>query len=233
MARRVEFKNNSNNKLVGVHYKGQSKNLIVMCHGYKSSKDNPALESISKSLHKSGYSVLRFDFTGHGDSEGDPGIDIIQQVSDIESVIDYYQKKYDGFILVGASFAGFISAIAAIRSESVVRLISINGLFYPSMAGMKYFQFLFSCLFNEQNRSQLSFYKKYFSPELIKIPTLVIHVKNDSEVNSKQSKKFCSMLMTEQKLVILEEGDHSLTNEKYVSNVFHEINSWLGIKDLQ
>jgi len=226
MSQKVEILNDNGEKLVGLHYKTLSKKLIILCHGYKSSKDHPALKKIADRLFQNGYSVFRFDFTGHGESEGKIQINIIQQFKDIKAVIKYFEE-YDNFILIGASFSGFIASIAAYKCKKVSRLITINGLFYLKNFGLKYFLLKVESILNRKINKQLTFYSDYFKPELIKIPTLVIHVKNDRILDVKQSMQFYSSLKNDRKYVVLEEGDHHLSKQRYINNVVDEIRKWL------
>ncbi len=60
-------------RLVGILHKAQQNKLIVMCHGFMGSKiENKRLfVEAAREFAASGYNVLRFDFYGSGDSEGD------------------------------------------------------------------------------------------------------------------------------------------------------------------
>lgn len=137
MFTRVEILNNNKEKLVGLHYLASSERLIILCHGFKSSKDHPALKEMAKQLFDQGYAVFRFDFSGHGESQGKSKTNIIQQFKDVESIIKYF-KEYKSFILIGASFRAFVASIAAYKCKNISRLITINGLFYLKKMGLKY-----------------------------------------------------------------------------------------------
>src|SRR3990167_7109026 len=68
-----KFKNSRKLNLSAI-FEGRNRNapVIVMCHGFHSSKDNPITSrTLAQKLVENGFSVLRFDFTGHGQSEGD------------------------------------------------------------------------------------------------------------------------------------------------------------------
>ena len=44
--------------------------MVVLCHGFGGSKDNQLFELIADSLQRHGIASVRFDFNGHGESEG-------------------------------------------------------------------------------------------------------------------------------------------------------------------
>tara|TARA_Y100000310_G_scaffold339022_1_gene430380 strand:- start:10772 stop:11443 length:672 start_codon:yes stop_codon:yes gene_type:complete len=209
MLKEISIFNNKNQKLAGVLHKNKSKELIILCHGYKSSKDFPAIKNIASRLFEKGYTVYRFDFTGHGESEGFAHIDLIQQVQDIGEVIKYFQDEYNKIILIGGSFAGFVTAIAAIKYPKIQRLVTINGVFDLSKFGIKSF------LLKIFQRKELIFFRKNFVPEDIRIPTLVIYARHDLIVNPSQSKEFYEKLKTKKKFEVLEESDHGLSKKDY------------------
>ena len=65
---KLTFKNSCNLNLSAI-YEGEDKNapVIILCHGFHSSKDKPSTSrALAQKLVERGLSVLRFDFTGHG-----------------------------------------------------------------------------------------------------------------------------------------------------------------------
>ncbi|KAI0494089.1 hypothetical protein KFK09_024220 [Dendrobium nobile] len=68
---RVEILNKYGEKLVGVLHSTGSKNLVILCHGFRSTKDEKLLLNLIAALTKEGMSVFHFDFSGNGESEGE------------------------------------------------------------------------------------------------------------------------------------------------------------------
>ncbi|CAD6210023.1 unnamed protein product [Miscanthus lutarioriparius] len=56
-------------KLVGVLREAGSKDLVVLCHGFRSSKESRTLLSLADALTSENISIFRFDFSGNGESE--------------------------------------------------------------------------------------------------------------------------------------------------------------------
>ncbi len=76
MARtKVEFQNNKGETLAGLLETPDNISTIqsyaIFAHCFTCSKDVAAASRISRSLSKKGFAVLRFDFTGLGNSDGD------------------------------------------------------------------------------------------------------------------------------------------------------------------
>ncbi|RID58481.1 hypothetical protein BRARA_F01781, partial [Brassica rapa] len=65
-----EIQNSHNEKLVGLLHETGSREVVVLCHGFKSDKNNAILKNVAAALEKEGISAFRFDFSGNGESEG-------------------------------------------------------------------------------------------------------------------------------------------------------------------
>ncbi|MGB1521387.1 MAG: alpha/beta hydrolase, partial [Limisphaerales bacterium] len=49
---------------------GEARGLVILGHGVTGNKDRPLLIALAEALEASGFSVLRFSFSGNGLSEG-------------------------------------------------------------------------------------------------------------------------------------------------------------------
>jgi len=66
---------------------------IIVCHGFLQNKDRVLMFDFANSLSLYRMVTLRFDFTGHGESEGDHhDITLSQMVDDIKSALDFLEK---------------------------------------------------------------------------------------------------------------------------------------------
>ena len=45
--------------------------MVILCHGFTANMQGPLFDTISDKLTEAGIGVVRFDFNGHGASEGD------------------------------------------------------------------------------------------------------------------------------------------------------------------
>ena len=86
----------------------QPKAFALFAHCFTCSKNLKAVSNIAGSLNDSGIAVLRFDFTGLGESEGDfSDTNFSSNVSDLVAAASYLEKQHQGpSILIGHSLGG-------------------------------------------------------------------------------------------------------------------------------
>ncbi|KAF5198893.1 Chromatin assembly factor 1 subunit fas2, partial [Thalictrum thalictroides] len=63
---RITLKNNYGENLVGLLHETGSKELVILCHGFRSSKESAVMAGLADAISKEGISVFRFDFAGNG-----------------------------------------------------------------------------------------------------------------------------------------------------------------------
>lgn len=64
--------------------------LLILCHGFCGSKDGKLFDCIVDSVNKKGIAVLRFDFNGHGKSEGRfEDMTVPNEIEDAKSILRY------------------------------------------------------------------------------------------------------------------------------------------------
>ncbi len=64
--------------------------MVVICHGFTASKDCKLLCLIADSLQQKGIASLRFDFNGHGESEGKlEDMTVLNELEDARRVVAY------------------------------------------------------------------------------------------------------------------------------------------------
>ena len=90
--------------------------VVIICHGFTSNCQTDLMRDIANGLESRGIASIRFDFNGHGESEGD-----FQQMTVPNEVVDarcvYDSLKADGRFghigLVGHSQGGVVAAMLA------------------------------------------------------------------------------------------------------------------------
>lgn len=109
MMERISFKNSRSLTLVGHLYPSTSKSIIIMCHGFMSSKYSKGrFERLAIAFNKCGYSALLFDFSGCGESDDDI-LTIEKEVDDLNSAIQFVKSKgYEKIALYGHSLGTLI-----------------------------------------------------------------------------------------------------------------------------
>ncbi len=98
--------------------------LAIFAHCFTCSKDLKAVVRISRALAGRGIGVLRFDFTGLGESEGVfAETDFRSNVGDLVAAADYLRARLEGpQLLIGHSLGGaaVLAAAAAIEESRAV-----------------------------------------------------------------------------------------------------------------
>jgi alpha/beta superfamily hydrolase len=125
----VAFTNKRRQQLIGVlHLPQETKNppVIVMSHGFTDDKvcDNRLFVRFARQAGEQGFAVLRFDFAGSGDSEGEfADMTVSGEIQDLESALDFVSRfsgLNDSLIyLVGYSLGGAVALSVAARDPRV------------------------------------------------------------------------------------------------------------------
>jgi len=230
MKRKISFKNAKGNKLVGVlsnPTNDMSRPIIILCHGFSTGKSSDTYVSLEQRLNKKIVSTFRFDFFGHGESEGKfEDITTTEAVDDILNAIKFLKKLgYRKIGLVGTSFGGIASIMAASKTDDLqvlalkspvsnyedkyIKAETKEELEEWKRKGWKYY----ITGDGKKLRLNYNFYEDfknndgYKAVKKIKIPTIIIHGDKDESVPVEQSKKTAS-LMKNCKLEIIKEADH-------------------------
>jgi uncharacterized OsmC-like protein/alpha/beta superfamily hydrolase len=106
----------------------------LFAHCFTCSKDLKAAVWISRALVARGIAVLRFDFTGLGESEGDfSGTDFSSNLDDLVAAADFLRGRYEApRLLVGHSLGGCAVLVAAERIPEARAVATIGS---PSDTG--------------------------------------------------------------------------------------------------
>ncbi len=94
---------------------------VVLAHCFTCSKSYKVVRYLADGIERAGYAVLRFDFTGLGDSGGDFGqTTVTTNVEDLESAARYLERRALGpCAMVGHSLGGAATLLAAARLPQV------------------------------------------------------------------------------------------------------------------
>lgn len=107
---------------------GQPTAYALFAHCFTCTKDLKAAGWISRALAARGIAVLRFDFTGIGESEGDfAGTDFSSNLDDLVAAADFLrQERAAPHLLVGHSLGGAAVLAAAERIPEVKAVATIG-----------------------------------------------------------------------------------------------------------
>ncbi len=102
--------------------------FALLAHCFTCSKDLKSLGNVSKGLTAEGIAVLRFDFTGLGESEGDfSETHLSSNVDDLVKAAEHLGRHYEApSILIGHSLGGAAVLLAASQLEHVQAVATIG-----------------------------------------------------------------------------------------------------------
>ncbi len=207
--------------------------VTISCHGFLSSKQSQTNVILEETLGEAGLSMLRFDFFGHGESEGNfPDLTISESVDDVLSAIAFLkQSGFKSIGLVGSSFGGMASLLAAAQTTDLVFLaLKSPVVHYPSMMKSLYGEAMLEEWRNKgfadvdgpdgkKHTLEYAFYEDstahdgYKAGARISIPTLIVHGDQDETVPVSQSQK-ASTLIKGCRLEIIQGADHRYSNPR-------------------
>ena len=113
---------------------GPVRACALFAHCFTCSKDLKPVTNITRALTQAGIAVLRFDFTGLGESGGDFGdTTFSSNVGDLLAAARYLEQEMEGpAILVGHSLGGAAVLSAASQIESCRAVATIGAPFDPA-----------------------------------------------------------------------------------------------------
>jgi putative redox protein len=127
---KITFANDRGQRLAARLEKGavQPRAFAVFAHCFTCSKDIKAASRVSRSLAEAGFGVLRFDFTGLGNSEGDfSNTNFSSNVQDLLAACNYLANHHQApAILVGHSLGGAAVLAAAGHLENLAAVATIG-----------------------------------------------------------------------------------------------------------
>lgn len=129
---KVKFKSGEL-ELVGVftHPEIKTGECIILCHRISMDKDEDGtFTQLAHKLAETGLTVFRFDFRGHGESQGNSvDLTVSGEAKDIESAVKFLQKQgYEKFGILAASFAGGPAVLYSAEHQDIVKALCLQ---YP------------------------------------------------------------------------------------------------------
>ena len=113
---------------------GRARAYAVMAHCFTCSKNLHAAQHISHALTQKGIAVLRFDFTGLGESEGEfEDTNFSSNVEDLVAAAAFLEEHHEApQLLVGHSLGGAAVLLASLRIDSVNAVVTVAAPAQPA-----------------------------------------------------------------------------------------------------
>ena len=215
----------------------------LFSHCFTCSRNLKAFHVICEELSAQGIGVLRFDFTGIGDSEGEfPKTNFASNVNDIVAAAEYMAANYAPVkLLIGHSMGGTAILHAAARIPSCTAAVTLAAPSDPGHVarffigkrpevnqsgsamitiGGNHFEIrekFFEDIAYAEDGSSLSSFKK---------PLLICQSKDDELLGFEHAERIYKQAGNPASIISLEHADHLLNAQKDSSYLSHIIAAW-------
>lgn len=90
--------------------------MVIICHGFTAQKEQPLLKYLADDLEAAGIASIRFDFNGHGASEGRfQDMTVPNEIEDAKKVFEYVRdmRGVTSVSIAGHSQGGVVTSMVA------------------------------------------------------------------------------------------------------------------------
>jgi len=219
---------------------------LVLAHCFTCSKDLTIVSRLASQLSDHGYAVLRFDFTGLGESEGTfEQSTFAANIGDLVRAALWTTEQTSAPLgLVGHSLGGAAVLAAAPKIKPVQAMavigapasakhvgsliepdvhdrVQIEGCAYASIAGRTF-------PISKQFLDDLDRFDTTNAIADSTIPTMVLHSPEDSTVLVEEGERIFGLLAQPKAFVPLVGADHLLTNADHIRFAGEQLAMWFG-----
>ncbi|MEO1236081.1 MAG: alpha/beta hydrolase [Planctomycetota bacterium] len=215
----------------------------VFAHCFTCSKTLHVVRRVASALNEHGIGVLRFDFTGLGESEGEfAASHFTRNTADLRSAVDYMEAKERPVgLLVGHSLGGAAVLNAAVDLPTVRAVATIGAPADP--AHVKHLFRDEGRGFGEDGRAEVSIggrpfvISREFVEELeghrleervgrLRRPLMVFHSPTDATVGIENAERIFRAAKHPKSFVSLDKADHLVTRAEDAAYIGHILGAW-------
>ena len=216
-------------------------NYALFAHCFTCGKDIAAASRIARTLTEKGIAVLRFDFTGLGNSDGDfSNTNYSSNVEDLKAAADFLKLNYRApSLLIGHSLGGAAVLSVAHQLPEVKAIATIGA---PHEAQHVVHNFAADAdTINQEGQAEVTLgfrkfvIKKQFIDDVaqseskigsLKKALLVMHSPMDSTVNIAEAEKIYKDAKRPKSFVSLDNADHLVSNKGDADYIATTIAAW-------
>ena len=244
--KKVVFENPKGEELSGyleLPLNQEPHSFVLFSHCFTCNKNFFAVKNIARALSRNGYGVLRFDFTGLGESEGDfSDTNFSGNVEDLVAAAEFLKSDYSApELLVGHSLGGAaaifaaamlpeVKAVATIASPSTpqhvrhllksgISEIKENGMAQVDLGGRSF-------TIKEQFLKDLETKELKTLIRELDVALLIMHAPQDSVVGIQNAEELYQNARHPKSFVSLDGADHLLSNAVDSEYAGEVIASW-------
>lgn len=241
----LHFSGSTGAQLSGVLHRpeGAARGSVLLAHCFTCSKDLHTMTRLARGLSDAGYAVLRFDFTGLGDSAGEfSATTVSHNVRDLTAAATaLIGRGYGPCGLLGHSLGGAASLLAAGRLKTVRSVVVLGAPASPDHVrrlfvdheeriqrdgeavvaiGGRSFPIAASFL------DDLASHDEAADVAALGRPLLVIHAIEDEVVDITEGERIFAAAQQPKGFHPLLRGDHLLTDRAVADEVLDEATRW-------
>lgn len=208
---------------------GEIYDMAIIFHGFTANRNTSLLKEIANSLRDENIASVRFDFNGHGDSDGKfENMTVLNEIEDANAILNYVKTDphVRNIYLVGHSQGGVVaSMLAGLYPDLIKKVVLLapaatlkNDALEGNTQGVTYNpdhipdRLLFKDLtlggFYLRIAQQLPIYE--VSAQFTK-PVCLIHGTDDTVVSPNASKKY-DQIYQDSTLHLIEGADHCFSD---------------------
>lgn len=218
-------------------------NFAIFAHCFTCSKDFSAVRNVSRALASEGFGVLRFDFMGLGESDGDfADTNFSSNVTDLISAADFLTKEFKApTLIVGHSLGGAAAIFAGGKIESIQAVATIGAPSNPKHVEKQLGSQL--GVIKEKGEATVVLagrdftFKKQFIDDLeasscveaarhLHKALLILHSPQDATVSIKNAEEIYHAAHHPKSFVTLDGSEHLLIDKKNASYVGKIVAGW-------
>ena len=216
---------------VDLPVEGEPRAWALFAHCFTCSKNLKAVVNVARSLNLEGIGVLRFDFTGLGESEGDfADTNFSSNIEDLVAAAEYMEAEWGApELLIGHSLGGAAVLHAAGRIESSRAVVTIGAPSDPAHV-LKHMEDSFDQL-EEEGTATVELagrpfkVKRQFVEDIrearmeeavrtLDRALLILHAPGDDIVSIDHAGKLFTMARHPRSFIALDGADHLLTEQR-------------------
>ncbi|MDG0963560.1 MAG: alpha/beta hydrolase [Opitutales bacterium] len=226
-----------------IFHEGTRRNfyLLIIGHGIAADMDEPIIQKLAEKVAEQGMSVLRFSFSGNGDSDGRfDQCTITKEVEDLQSVLSAVAEGGWRPIYAGHSMGATVGALTAAVDSRIELLISLAGIVNTKNFFESEFAMLTPGKDNMWDEESCPLSREFVDDitqiesvlplvSRVELPWLLVHGTRDKVISSKESQSLVTNFEETRELVEIEGADHLFSGDA-LELATESVIDWLGKK---
>jgi len=246
LQQQIQFSNLSGEKLAGTFHvpAENSRHGIILGHCFTCSRHTRVLRDLSLALLDVGFKVLRFDFSGNGQSEGNFSESFYsKQVDDIKAAASFISAQDVSWIgVAGHSMGAMVALLAASQMKNIKAICTLAAKASP----LQSFHFLSQDQIQElQSTGRVNFISRGRNLELTEAffadaakydlssimpslpqPLMVVHGDMDEIIPVENAYRLHQYKRVNTELAIISGADHMFSQDEHRQEVAQRVSQW-------